>query len=105
KIVAGTGTVGLELLQDVPDLDTIVVPIGGGGLISGIATAAKSINPDIKLYGVQAALYPSMYDAIKGDSQPCGGQTIAEGIAVKSPGPLTRAIIDKLVEDVLLVRE
>jgi len=81
------------------------VPIGGGGLISGIATAAKSINPDIKLYGVQAALYPSMYDAIKGDSQPCGGQTIAEGIAVKSPGALTRAIIDKLVEDVLLVRE
>jgi threonine dehydratase len=105
KIIAGTGTVGLELLADAPDIDTIVVPIGGGGLISGIAIAAKAIKPDIKLYGVQAALYPSMYDAIKGNSRPCGGQTIAEGIAVKSPGRLTRAIIDDLVEDVLLVRE
>ncbi|MBV9062369.1 MAG: threonine ammonia-lyase [Alphaproteobacteria bacterium] len=105
KIIAGTGTVGLELLEDAPDIDTIVVPIGGGGLISGIAIAAKAAKPSIKLYGVQAALYPSMYDAFKGETQPCGGQTIAEGIAVKSPGQLTRAIIDELVEDVLLVRE
>jgi threonine dehydratase len=105
KIVAGTGTVGLELLEDVPDLDAIVVPIGGGGLISGIAIAARAINPKVKIYGVQAALYPSMYDAVKGSSLPCAGQTIAEGIAVKAPGTLTREIIASHVEDVFLVRE
>jgi len=105
KIVAGTGTVGLELLEDTPDLDTIVVPIGGGGLISGISIAATAIRPDIKIYGVQTALYPSMYDAFKGTSVSCAGQTIAEGIAVKSPGTLTKEIIRALVEDVFLVRE
>jgi threonine dehydratase len=105
KIIAGTGTVGLELLEDLPDIDTIVVPIGGGGLISGISIAANALRPDIKIYGVQTALYPSMYDAVKGTSVPCAGQTIAEGIAVKSPGALTREIIRALVEDVFLVGE
>ena len=104
-IVAGAGTVGLELLEDVPDLDTLVVPIGGGGLISGIAIATKALKPSIEIYGVEAELYPSMYDVLKGASLPCGGQTIAEGIAVKRPGDLTRRIVDALVRDVLLVRE
>jgi threonine dehydratase len=104
-IVAGTGTVGLEMLEDAPDLDVLVVPIGGGGLISGIAIAAKALKPSIEIYGVEAELYPSMYDALKGASLPCGGQTIAEGIAVKRPGAVTRPIVDALVRDVLLVRE
>jgi threonine dehydratase len=105
RIIAGTGTIGLELLHDVPDIDTIVVPIGGGGLISGIAIAAKTLKPDVRIFGVQAALYPSMYDAMKGADLPCAGQTIAEGIAVKKPGKLTQAIIDELVADILLVSE
>lgn len=104
-VVAGAGTVGLELLEDVPDLDTLVVPVGGGGLISGIAIAAKSLKPSIELYGVEAKLYPSMYDALKRETLPCGGQTIAEGIAVKEPGRLTRPIVSALVRDVLLVHE
>ncbi|MGD0189509.1 MAG: threonine ammonia-lyase [Rhizomicrobium sp.] len=104
-IVAGAGTVGLELMEDVPELDTLVVPIGGGGLISGIAIAAKALKPSIAIYGVEAELYPSMYDALKGASLPCGGQTIAEGIAVKRPGELTQPIVRALVDDVLLVRE
>ena len=105
RIIAGQGTVALELLEDVPDLDALVVPIGGGGLISGIATAVKALRPDIEVYGVQARLYPSMFDAIKGQDLPCAGQTIAEGIAVKEPGGLTRRIVDALVKDILLVRE
>ena len=105
RIIAGTGTIGLELLGDAPEIDTIVVPVGGGGLISGIAIAAKTLKPEIRIFGVQAALYPSMYDAIKGADLPCAGQTIAEGIAVKKPGKLTQAIIDELVDDILLVSE
>ncbi len=105
KIIAGQGTVALELLADVPDVDTLVVPIGGGGLISGIAVAAKALKPAIEIYGVQAKLYPSMYDAVKQADLPCSGQTIAEGIAVKEPGGLTRKIVAALVKDVLLVRE
>jgi threonine dehydratase len=104
-IVAGAGTVGLEMLEDAPDLDVLVVPIGGGGLISGTAIAAKALKPSIEIYGVEAELYPSMYDALKGASLPCGGQTIAEGIAVKRPGAVTRPIVDALVKDLLLVRE
>ena len=104
-IVAGAGTVGLEMLEDAPDLDVLVVPIGGGGLISGTAIAAKALKPSIEIYGVEAELYPSMYDALKDASLPCGGQTIAEGIAVKRPGAVTRPIVDALVKDVLLVRE
>jgi threonine dehydratase len=104
-VIAGQGTVALEMLEDVPDVDVLVVPIGGGGLISGIAIAAKAIKPSIDIYGVEARLYPSMYDALKGEHLPCAGQTIAEGIAVKEPGALTRRIVNALVKDVLLVRE
>ena len=105
KIIAGQGTVALELMEDVPGVDVLVVPIGGGGLISGIAIAAKAINPAIEIYGVQTKLYPSMYDVVKQAHLPCEGQTIAEGIAVKEPGKLTQQIVGALVKDVLLVRE
>jgi threonine dehydratase len=105
KVIAGQGTVGLELLEDAPDVDVLVVPIGGGGLISGIAVAAKALKPSIEIYGVEARLYPSMYDALKQAELPCAGQTIAEGIAVKEPGQLTRRFCNALVKDVLLVRE
>jgi len=106
KIVAGQGTIGLELAHDCPDLDVVVVPIGGGGLISGIATALKALKPSIEIVGVEAALYPSMLEAVRGSNKPLpGGATIAEGIAVKSPGDLTKAIIKELVSDILLVDE
>jgi threonine dehydratase len=105
KIVAGQGTIGLELLADAPDLDTIVVPIGGGGIMAGIATAAKALKPQIEMIGVEAALYPSMHHAIRNLTPVFGAQTIAEGIAVKSPGALTKAIIERLVSDILLVEE
>ncbi|HEY8948021.1 MAG TPA: threonine ammonia-lyase [Rhizomicrobium sp.] len=104
-IIAGQGTVALELLADAPDVETLVVPIGGGGLISGMAIATKALKPSIEIYGVETALYPSMYDAVKQASLPCSGQTIAEGIAVKEPGQITRRIVSDLVKDVLLVRE
>jgi threonine dehydratase len=106
-IIAGQGTVALELLADHPDLDAIIVPIGGGGLISGIAVAAKSLSPSIEIIGVQASLYPSMRQALSGGAQaaPRGGQTIAEGIAVKEPGELTKAICAALVSDIVLVEE
>ncbi len=104
-IIAGQGTVALELLADAPDVDTLVVPIGGGGLISGVAIAAKALKPDIEIYGVETRLYPSMYDLLKQKDLPCSGQTIAEGIAVKEPGEITRRIIGDLVTDILLVRE
>jgi threonine dehydratase len=105
RIVAGQGTIGLELMADVPDLDIIVVPIGGGGVMAGIATAAKAIKPDIEMIGVEAALYPSMHHAVRNLTPVFGAHTIAEGIAVKSPGALTKAIIERLVSDILLVEE
>jgi threonine dehydratase len=105
KIVAGQGTIGFEMLEDAPDLDFIIVPIGGGGLISGIATAAKSVKPDVHIYGVEADLFPSMYQAVHDLAPTAGGQTLADGIAVKNPGKLTRAIIERLVEDIILVDE
>jgi threonine dehydratase len=105
KVIAGQGTVALEMLADVPDLDILVVPIGGGGLISGIAMAAKTLNPRIEIVGVQAALYPAMYDSLKHQTLPSGGQSIAEGIAVKEPGEITKAIVAAEVKDILLVRE
>ena len=104
-IIAGQGTVAIELLEDVPDVDTLVVPIGGGGLISGMAIAAKAINPSIQIYGVETRLYPSMYDALKQKDLPCAGQTIAEGIAVKEPGEITKKFVGELVKDILLVLE
>ena len=105
KIIAGQGTIGLEFLEDAPDLDVIIVPIGGGGLISGIALATKALKPEIAIIGVECALYPSMHHAVRQLAPANGGQTIAEGIAVKSPGAITKAIIEKTVEDILLVDE
>ncbi|WP_405051566.1 pyridoxal-phosphate dependent enzyme [Sphingomonas sp.] len=92
KIIAGTGTIALEMLAVVPDLDVLVVPIGGGGLISGMAIAAKTLNPAIEVIGVEAELYPSMKNVVEGLRGRIGGDTLAEGIAVKEPGQLTRAI-------------
>jgi threonine dehydratase len=105
KIIAGQGTIGLEMLADDPDLDTLVVPIGGGGLISGIATAARALKPELEVVGVEAALYPSMSDALEQRAPRSGGLTLADGIAVKSPGVITKAIIERLVGEVLLVDE
>jgi len=105
QIIAGAGTVGLEMLEDVPDLDTIVVPIGGGGLMSGVCTAARAIKPDIELIGVEAELYPSMKCAVEGCNMPLGGDTLAEGIAVKEPGQLTSRILKECANDIVLVSE
>ncbi|MES2148145.1 MAG: threonine ammonia-lyase [Pseudomonadota bacterium] len=104
-IIAGAGTLGLEMLEDAPDLDTIVVPIGGGGLMSGIAIAARAIRPEIELVGVEAELYPSMKCAVEGCAMPLGGDTLAEGIAVKQPGALTASILKQLVNEFVLVSE
>jgi threonine dehydratase len=105
KIIAGAGTVALEMLEDAPELDTIVVPIGGGGLMSGVSIASRAIKPDIQLIGVEAELYPSMKCAIEGCHMPLGGDTLAEGIAVKQPGELTSRILKDLADDVVLVPE
>ncbi|UVI40452.1 threonine ammonia-lyase [Qipengyuania spongiae] len=104
-VAAGQGTVALEMLEAEPSLDCLVVPIGGGGLMSGMATVAHAINPDIDLVGVQAELFPSMYAHLRGADMACGGNTLAEGIAVKAPGDFTREIIAALVDEVLLVDE
>ncbi|NNG04794.1 MAG: threonine ammonia-lyase [Inquilinus sp.] len=104
-IMAGQGTIGLEMLAAVPQLDDLIVPIGGGGLISGIAVAAKALRPEIRITGVEAALYPSMSDAIAGVDRSYGGATIAEGIAVKRPGMLTRKVVAALVDEILLIEE
>jgi threonine dehydratase len=105
QIIAGAGTVALEMLEDAPDLDAIVVPIGGGGLMSGVSIASRAIKPDIELIGVEAELYPSMKCAIEGCHLPLGGDTLAEGIAVKQPGELTSAILKQNVDEVVLVSE
>jgi threonine dehydratase len=105
QIIAGAGTVALEMLEDAPDLDLIVVPIGGGGLMSGTSIAARAIRPEIELIGVEAELYPSMKCAIEGCRMPLGGDTLAEGIAVKQPGELTSRILKDHKVGVSLVSE
>jgi threonine dehydratase len=104
-IAAGQGTVALEMLEQVPELDMLVIPIGGGGLASGMATAARAIKPDIGLIGVQAELFPSMYNKLRHNDLPCGGDTLAEGIAVKEPGGFTSQVLRKLLDDIVLVSE
>ena len=104
-IIAGQGTIALEMLAAVPDLGVLIIPIGGGGVISGIAVAAKTLKPGIEIVGVQAALYPSMYNLIKGQNLPMRGDTLAEGIAVKAPGRISSEIVRALVDDIVLVTE
>ncbi|MDC1407112.1 threonine ammonia-lyase [Candidatus Puniceispirillum sp.] len=104
-VMMGQGTAGLEMLIDQPDLDILVVPIGGGGLMGGIATIARDMRPNIKIYGVQTELYPSMKLAVEGKKITCGGETLAEGIAVKKPGDVTLPVVDALVDEILLVDE
>jgi threonine dehydratase len=104
-VMMGQGTAGLEMLTDQPDLDILVVPIGGGGLMGGIATIARDMRPNIKIYGVQTELYPSMKLAVEGKEITCGGETLAEGIAVKKPGAVTLPVVDALVDEILLVDE
>jgi threonine dehydratase len=105
SVIAGQGTLALEMLGAAPEIDTLVVPIGGGGLISGIAVAASALKPGMRLIGVQAELYPSMYNAINDTRLPMRGDTLAEGIAVKAPGRITQEIVRELVDDIVLVSE
>jgi threonine dehydratase len=105
KVAAGQGTVALEMLEAIPELDCLVVPIGGGGLLSGMGTAARALKPDIGLIGVQAELYPSMYALLNNKQMPCEGDTLAEGIAVKVPGEFTSQVIRGLVDEIVLVSE
>src|SRR3546814_17121314 len=93
------------MLEDAPDIDTFVTPIGGGGLISGMATVARASGRDIEVIGVQAALFPSMYNRINGTNMACAGATLAEGLAVKAPGPITGRMVEALVDDHGLVSE
>lgn len=104
-IMAGQGTMALEMLAVQPELDTIVVPVGGGGLIAGVATAAKALRPQIRIVGVEVDAYSSVHGALHGHAQQSGGSTIAEGIAVKQPGELTLEVIQRLVDDILIVKE
>jgi threonine dehydratase len=105
KIIAGQGTAGLEMLRAVPDLDALVVAIGGGGLISGISIAAKALRPAIEVMGVEMLRFPGMYHAMKGSEPTFAASTIAEGIAVKEPGKLTSEIIRRNVSEIVLVDE
>jgi threonine dehydratase len=105
QVAAGQGTVVLEMLEDAPEIDMLAVPIGGGGLLTGMGTAARGLKPDIGLIGVQAKLYPSMFDRLKHQDLPCGGDTLAEGIAVKEPGAFTSRVLAGIVDDIVLVEE
>lgn len=104
-IVTGQGVCAVEFLEDAPDLDALIIPIGGGGLIAGCAVAAKAIKPDIRIFGVEAAMYPSFTAKRRGEVPKCSGQTIAEGIAIKAVGDIPFAIADPLIEDVLVCQE
>jgi threonine dehydratase len=104
-VIAGQGTIALEMLEEVADLDVLVIPIGGGGLIAGNAVAARAINPRIEIVGAEAALYPSVWNALRGETHAIGGPTLAEGIAVKNVGKLTLPVIRELVAEVMLVDE
>ncbi len=105
QVIAGQGTAALEFLQQVPNLDILVAPVGGGGLIAGMAVIAKAMKPDIRVVGVECAQYPSMRQALLGQPISCGGVTIAEGIAVKTPGTLTRALVAQHVDEIILASE
>jgi len=105
RIIAGQGTTAIEMLEDVPHIDTFVTPIGGGGLISGMAVVAREAEHPIEVIGVEAELFPSMYNRINGTAMPCAGDTLAEGIAVKEPGGITSAMVAELVDDIVLVSE
>lgn len=104
-VMAGQGTVALEMLRAQPSIDTLVVAVGGGGLIAGMATAARALRPDVRIVGVQTSRFPAMFNSIKGTQHPQGASTIAEGIAVGSPGVFTREVIAQRVDDLLLVDE
>ena len=104
-VAAGQGTVALEMLEDAPAIDTLVIPVGGGGLATGMGTAARGIRPDVRLYGVEAELFPSMFNLLKGEQRAIGGDTLAEGIAVFEPGIFTRAVLAGLLDDFFLVTE
>ncbi|MDB2324947.1 threonine ammonia-lyase [Alphaproteobacteria bacterium] len=104
-VMMGQGTVGLEMINDREDLDIILVPIGGGGLIGGIATIAREMRPRLRIIGVQTELYPTMKLAVAGEEIVCGGETLAEGIAVKKPGGFTKPVIEALVDEIVLVNE
>ncbi|HXZ93344.1 MAG TPA: threonine ammonia-lyase, partial [Burkholderiales bacterium] len=104
-VIAGQGTIALEMLADAPQLDALVVPVGGGGLVAGIATAAKALKPSIEVYGVESKTYCAMHQRLKGLPVEVGGDTIAEGIAVRDVGELPFAIVRALVEEVLVVDE
>jgi len=105
QVMAGQGTIALEMLEESPELELLVFPIGGGGLIAGNAVAAKAVKPSIGIIGVEAALYPSMWNAVRGDHRPIGGPTLAEGIAVKNVGKLALPLVTELVADIVLVDE
>jgi len=106
-VMAGQGTIGLELLEQVPDLDTVVVPVGGGGLIAGVAVAVKALAPGVRVYGVESRTFPGMKRAVEQSSPPSllGGKSIADGIAVRRVGKLTKSVVERTVDGVVLVDE
>jgi len=104
-VIAGQGTIAIEMLEDAPDLDALVIPIGGGGLIAGNAIATRSRRPAVEIVGAEAALYPSFWNALHGENRPLGGATLAEGIAVKNVGTLALPIVRELVSEIVLVDE